>query len=449
MKLQSTEPWRKNFYEELIFVLCTDFAAQNRGRAFPASDLDSKLKSGLGWVPINQTITAFDGIPECSLWSSHGDLRLIPDPETEVYVDLNLGSPPVHLFLGDLMELDGKPWKLCTRSVLKSVLREFEEHTGHALLAAFEHEFSFFGNVDLQRPGFSLRRFREKEPFGTYFVTALKQAGQEPETYLPEFGSSQYEVTCAPSSALRAADRSVIVRELAFDIADRLGEKLTFSPKVSPDGVGNGIHIHLSLLDANGEPGTYDRKRNGNLSRIAGQFAAGVVEFLPAILAFTAPSVLSYKRLVPHTWSAAYACLGDKNREAALRICPIEQISGKDAANQFNLEFRASDATANPYLSLSAIVLAGLEGIKQDLKQPPLVNTDPHELDQRERNELGIRRLPESLPVALDKMTKSDVVTNWFAPELLESYLALRRLEIETFAGMDDSLLCNKFAAVF
>ena len=179
-------------------------------------------------------------------------------------------------------------------------------------------------------PPFGLSAQRRADPFGPLLVTALREAGADPETFLPEYGRDQFEIVCGPSAALAAADRAVTIREVTRELAAQFGWKATFAPKADPAGVGNGVHIHLSFTDLDGNPVTFDANRPGRLSERAGAFAAGIVRHLPALTAFTAPTVLSYMRLQPHHWAAAWTTMGDKDREATLRICPTSERPGYD-----------------------------------------------------------------------------------------------------------------------
>lgn len=449
MSKYNNYPWRKDFHLELVACLCTDFAGITRGRSFPEKLLQSKLKSGVGWVPVNQTITAFDDIPACPYWGAHGDLKLVPDPDTATRVDLELGASPLHFYLCNILDLNGQPWNLCTRTFLQNSLNRFTEKTGCLAMAAFEQEFVFFNDTSISRPGFSYQAARQGEPFATYFMTALEQAGQEPEMFLAEFGENQYEFTCKPVCALKAADNAIITREIAHDVARQMGRTISFSPRTSVEGVGNGVHIHMSLLDKNGRNVLYNESSENGLSETGGYFAAGIIKYLPALLAFTAPSVISYHRLVPHQWSAAYTCFGDKNREASLRICPVDRFSGNPIAAQYHFEYRAADATANPYLALAIILLAGLEGIERKLPIPPLVNTDPSELSESEKDRLNIKRLPTTLDEALEVMKNTGPVNTWFSQAFLDSYLAVKYSEIERVKDENEASLCERYRNIF
>lgn len=435
--------------EELVAFVCTDLGGISRGRARPLRDLQAALQTGVGWVPISQTIGPFDHIPNCPLWGAHGDRRLMPDRQSEVRVDFGLGASPVHFYLCDITHTDGTAWDVCARTYLKQALAMLRSRTGCELRAAFEHEFTFIDAGADAGPGFSLRRLRAEERFGTLYMTALQQAMQEPETFLPEFGSRQFEVTCRPAMGVCAADRSVTMRELAYETARQLQRRVSFSPICTPEGLGNGLHIHFSLIDEAGRSRMYDASKPGRLSTLAAQFAAGVLKYLPAITAFTAPSVLSYHRLLPHRWAAAFTCLGDRNREAALRICPTIELPGMAPDEQLHLEFRAADSTANPYLALAMLVQAGLQGVEEGLEASPLHNSDPVELSDAQREALGIRRLPESAEAALNLMLASPVVTSWCSEAMLGSYEVLRRAEIEAFAGKSVSELVPLYNSAF
>src|SRR5436190_12358325 len=142
-------------------------------------------------------------------------------------------------------------------------------------------------------------------------MAAMRAAGLTPDSFLPEYGKRQYEVTVAPSRGLRIADEAVIQREMARAVAHRLGHRAIFAPILDPDGVGNGTHIHFSLWDGSDRPVLYDAARAPyRLSQIGEHFVAGLIEHLPILTAITAPSVASYYRLQPNRWAPTWANLG-------------------------------------------------------------------------------------------------------------------------------------------
>ncbi|OCP07936.1 MULTISPECIES: glutamine synthetase family protein [unclassified Ensifer] len=433
---------------ELATFVTTDIAGITRGRSFAATEIDSYLRKGVGWVPANLALTPFDLIAENNPWGSAGDLRLMADPESKARVTCLPDETPLHFYHSDITDLQGNAWDCCVRSFLKRTLKEYED-AGLKVISAVEQEFQLLGVDWPDAPSFGLRAQRRAEPFGSLLMTALQEAGAEPEMFLPEYGKDQFEITCRPADALTAADRGATIRAITKEVAALFGWNASFAPKTASNGVGNGVHLHVSFTDLDGNPVTFDASRPGRLSMVAGSFAAGVIRHLPALTAFTAPSVLSYMRLVPHHWSAAYTCLGEKNREATLRICPTLDLPGSNPAKQFNMEYRAADACASPHLSLAVLLKAGLEGIKAGLEQPPLINSDPSDFSTVEQETLGIRRLPSSLPEALDTLAADPVVTGWFSKDFLDCYVAMKRKEIEIVDGLSPDELCARYAAVY
>jgi glutamine synthetase len=434
--------------EALVGFMYCDLAAIVRGRLIPARDLDRRLASGLGWVPANQSITAFGDLAEPNPFGSVGDLRILPDPQTHVHVDLWDEAAPLDFLLCTAVEVDGTPWDCCPRAFAAASLRALEEESGLRLVASFEHEFQLVDDA-APAPPFSLESYRRAEPFGSLVVAALREAGVDVDTFLPEYGPHQFEVPCRPAEGIAAADRSVIAKEVVREVARRLGRRATFTPLPSPDAIGSGAHVHLSLLDAAGAPATYDPDAPGGLSAAAASFAAGVIRHAPFLTALAAPSAISYERLKPHTWSAGAAALGERNREALLRIGPLVSIGGQDPAAQCNLEFRAADSTANPYLVLGALARAGLQGIREGLACPPILRDDPTRLAPAELAALGAPTLPTSLAEALAAIEADDVARGWLEPRLLETYLGVKRSELAQCDGLDVGEICRRYAAVY
>jgi glutamine synthetase len=432
--------------EELVGFLHCDLSGLNRGRSVLASELESCLETGVGWVPADQALTPFGPIAEPNPWGSTGDLRLLPDRDSGVRVELPDVSP-LRFFLCDAVNTDGSAWDSCPRTFLKDALARLEREAGLRLVASFEHEFLLLGPTLEPGPGFSFEAQRRVEPFGPLVMAALRQAGLEPEAFLPEYGPGQFEIPCAPTSGLAAADRAATTREVVREVARTSGYRASFAPIADPEGVGSGVHVHMSLVDTEGRPASYDPERPGGLSATAARFAAGILEHLAALCAFTAPSVVSHLRLGPHHWSAGFGYMAERDREATIRIPPL--VGKGDPARQFNLEFRAADAAACPHLALAVLVLAGLRGIEETLPELRLIEGDPSELDEKERRRLGIRPLPGSLEEALGALESDAVVRSWFSKDLLECYLSLKRTEISLLDGADPKEACERYLGVY
>ncbi|MHA1600084.1 MAG: glutamine synthetase family protein [Alphaproteobacteria bacterium] len=434
--------------EELVMACTCDISGQVRGKGFPISEIDSRLVNGVGWTPTNHMITAFGPIAD-SPWGPFGDLILRPDADTEVRVDFQDGSAIEHFLLCDLFNTDGSPWDCCPRRFLRAAVDDMRTEMGLHVLSAFEHEFYYFGAQERIGSAYTMDAIRRHGIFAEVYLAALRAAGIACDSYLSEYGPRQYEVTCDPTRGVRSADQAIIVREIARATAQRLGSRVSFAPAVTPDVVGNGVHIHLSLLDSKGIPVAYDAAAPYGLSRVGGSFVAGILRHSRALCALTVPGVVSYLRLVPHRWSAAWNNLGFRDREAMVRICPVNEIGGRDPARQFNVEFRAADATANPYLALGAIIRAGLVGLRQELPMPEITTHDPETLADSERERLGIARLPQSLDEALEALAADEVVRAWFPEQFLDAYLRHKNAEIAIMRDLDRDTQCARYTEAY
>lgn len=432
--------------ESLIMVCTCEIAGRVRGKGFPATNREQRLKTGVGWVPTNTMISCFGPIGDTPFGAT-GDLILVPDAKTEVHVEFGPDHAPEHFFLGDIRETDGRPWACCPREFLRGGLAALKEAAGLQLYSAFEQEFVYSGIEAMPAAPYGLDAYRRQGIFGEAFVAALRQAKVVPDTFLPEYGARQFEVTCEPALGITSADHAVVVREMARAVAERLGHRAIFAPILDPKGVGNGVHIHLSFQDEAGRPVMHDPNGAYGLSPVATQFMAGVLHHLPAICAVTAPSTVSYFRLTPNRWAPTYAYIADRDREASLRVCPVLNLPGSDAARQFNIEFRPADAAASPYLALGAVVHAGVAGIRSKLALPK--SLDVPRLSEAERENAGIRHLPRSLAEALDNLEATPEARDWFGPTYLEAYLRHKRAEIKMVAGLDEAEQCARYALVY
>lgn len=430
----------------LIFAATCDLAGKVRGKAFPAEDLEKRLKRGVGWTPTNVQINCFDGIAD-SPFGALGDLLLVPDARAEVRADF--GETIEHFMLGDIVTLEGEPWDFCTRSLLKAALARLEKVAGVRLLAAFEHEFQLKSDLNLVGEGYGRNGFEVRRIFCETLMSQLAAAGLTPDTIMKEYGPNQYEVVIGPEEGIRAADAAVMIRELTRSTARHLGDAATFTPIRDPASVGNGVHIHMSFLDQNGEPATWDADGPCGMSAITSAFAAGVLKYLDAILALTAPSVISYQRLTPHRWSAAYNNLGFRDREASLRVCPVTAKDEASIARQFNIEYRAADAAASPYLALAAIVHAGVQGIEEGLVAPDPTEEDLSLLSPEDLAQKGFIRLPENLEAALERLVGNSTVAGWFPGRFMPLYKAHKASELAHVAGMDVAAQCAAYEETY
>lgn len=432
--------------EPLVFFATCEIAGRVRGKGFPLKELKSRMKSGVGWVPTNTMISCFGPIADTPFGAT-GDLILVPDEKTKVEVDFGDGTAAERWFLGDIRLTDGTPWECCPRHFLKRALAALDEVAGLQLYSTFEQEFMLESMED--RPGapYSLDAWRRQGSFGETFMAAIRAAGVEPDSFLPEYGARQYEVTTAPAIGVTAADDAIKVREMARATAHRSGNRATFAPILAPDGTGNGVHIHFSFRDRAGRPATHDPGGVAGLTATAAHFMAGIIAHMPALCAVTAPSTVSYIRLRPNKWAPTWAYLADRDREASLRVCPVLSLPGVDAAKSYNVEFRVCDAAASPYLALGALVHAGVDGIRRNLPLTPSAHVAAMSEDARDA--AGIRPLPRTLGEALDALEHDAAAKEWFGVTYLDAYLRHKRAEIRMLDGLDEAEQCRRYGATY
>jgi glutamine synthetase len=442
---------------ELVALVSCDLGAIVRGRSLLVSELEQTLAAGVGWVPANLSLTPGGPLAERTPFDSTGDLRLLPDPATHVRVSApsggaalpDTGASALELMLCDIVETDGTPWGCCPRRFLREALVELERELGAWLQASFEHELQLLSE-DPPAPPFSLEALRRAEPFAAEAFGALVEAGAQPERIFAEFAPHQLEITVEAAAGLAAADRSVVLKEVVREVARRRGLRASFTPLLDPGVAGNGVHIHFRLLDAAGAPLLYDAARPGRLSELGGRFAAGILRHAAALSALCAPSPVSAARLVPHRWSAGGAFVGERNREALLRIPPLVALGdAPDLSAQLRLEYRGADAAANPYLALGAVVRAGLDGVRAGLDPAPVLIGDLDRLGGEEGKRLGVAPLPGSLEEALRALAEDDAARAWLGPTLYEAYVGVKQAELDAVAELDLAEVCRRYGAIY
>jgi glutamine synthetase len=238
-------------------------------------------------------------------------------------------------------------------------------------------------------------------------------------------GHGNLELSVGETEALGAADRRVQVLETIRGVAHRMGLEVTMAPKPYLDGAGNGHHLHVSVYEDD-SPVFFDS--TGALSDAGSGFIAGLLEHLPAIMAFTTPSPNSYQRLAPGMWASAFAAYGLDNREAAVRIA--SPVAGAESATA-NVELKPVDVTANPYLALAAVLAAGMDGVERGLDPGEPTTVDPATLSEEERADRNIRPLPSSLDHALNALENDEVLIEALGAPLVRTHVAVARAQAE------------------
>jgi glutamine synthetase len=362
-----------------------------------------------------------------------GDLRLHPDLDrlTVLAAQPGWAWAPV-----DRWTQEGEPHPACQRMFARRMVDRLHD-AGLRLKAAFEVEW--FVGMDTPEPvpactgpAYGMTRVVELSDYIRDLLDALAAQGVAVEQFHPEYAAGQLELTVAPTDPVTAADTVVLLRQTIRGVAARHGLRASFAPVVAVGQVGNGQHLHFS-------PWTRDEPERNlfaggdgphGLTARGESILAGLLRRLPALVGVTAPSVASYLRLVPQRWAGAFQCWGRENREAALRF--VTGVAGsRDTAA--NAEIKCCDPAANPYLTVGAVCAVVADAVDAGLRLPEEVTVDPAGLPERDRPP----RLPDSLQAAVAGLEHDDLLRRVMGGELFEAFLAVRRAEVDLFAGRE------------
>ena len=251
----------------------------------------------------------------------------------------------------------------------------------------------------------------------------LQAAGIEVERAHHEVGTAgQAEINYKFSTLLHSADNLMLFKYIVKNTAFNAGKSATFMPKPLFGDNGSGMHCHQSLW-ADGSPLFYDEVGYAGLSDTARWYIGGLLKHAPSLLAFTNPTVNSYRRLVPGYEAPVNLVYSQRNRSACTRI-PITGTNPKAK----RIEFRVPDPSANPYLAFSAMLMAGLDGIKNKFEPPAPIDKDLYELPPDEIAQVS--QVPGSLSEVLDSLEADhDYLLDGgvFTPDLIETWIDFKR----------------------
>jgi glutamine synthetase len=254
-------------------------------------------------------------------------------------------------------------------------------------------------------------------------VRSLIDVGLTVERSHHEVGTAgQAEINFRFSTLLHCADNLQLFKYVVKNTAWAAGKTATFMPKPLFGDNGSGMHTHQSLWRDN-DPLFYDEAGYAGLSDTARWYIGGLLHHAPSLLAFTNPTVNSYRRLVPGFEAPVNLVYSQRNRSACTRI----PVTGNDAKAK-RVEFRVPDPSSNPYLAFSAMLMAGLDGIRNKIEPPEPVDKDLYELPPEEFS--GLKQVPGSLPEVLDALEADNeylLEGGVFTPDLVETWASWKR----------------------
>ncbi|MBT5569768.1 MAG: glutamine synthetase [Alphaproteobacteria bacterium] len=377
----------------------------------------------LGWdvndqLYDNSTHTGWHtGFPDASV-------RIIPESGRQIPME-----DDCWLFIGEFVD---DAAQLCPRNVLKRVLARAAE-MGFGTKAGFEYEFFVFHETpeslrakhhqDLVpvapgNTGYSMLRQTSLSSFYRDLFELCGAMNMPLEGLHEEMGAGVMEAALIANDALNAADQAALFKTYAKAHAQAHGMMATFMAKWSAQEAGQSGHIHLSLTDSNGMGNAFhDAGADGHINDTMRHFIGGQQALMPEFTALFAPTVNSYRRLVPGLWAPTAASWGVDNRTCALRIIPGNAKSSR-------VEHRLPGADTNPYLALAAAIASGLHGVENKIDPGDPVTGNAYE------SALAVdRQLPRVLEDAGQLFAKSKVARDWFGDTFVDHFAASRDWE--------------------
>src|ERR1043165_9694940 len=409
---------------EYVLFWFTDIEGHLKSFAITPSELEGALNDGMGFD--GSSITGFNAIEE-------SDMVAIPDPATYRLMPTRDGEAKVGRMICDIVKPDGEPYEGDPRYVLRRALERMQSLGFDTFNVGPELEYFLFrdsvGTETLDEGGyFAMTALDAATEPRNETIRALEAMGIAIEYHHHEVAPSQHEIDMRYASALDMADQEMTYRLVVKEVAAKNGVYATFMPKPLFGENGSGMHTHMSLF-TDGRNQFFDGDDAHHLSPTGKQFIAGLLRHAREISAVFAQWVNSYKRLVPGYEAPVYVAWSQRNRSALIRI-PLYKPGSEQATRA---EIRCPDPACNPYLTLAALLHAGLEGIARNYELPSPMETNLYHLSADERRERGIVSLPETLGEAIDEFASSDLMRRAFGSHIFDNYVRLKRQEWDDY----------------
>jgi len=413
--------------DEVSFVSLqfTDLFGTVKNVTVPVGRLATVLEAGQNFD--GSSIEGFARICE-------SDMVLRPDLRTYSVLPWTVKPERTARLICDVHTAGGEPFVGDPRHILKCVLAQARE-MGFRYNTGPEVEFFLFkmdGEPRVSPVPQDVGSYFDFSPrdlasqVRNHIALALQAMGIEVEATHHEVAPGQHEVDFHYADALVSADAVVTLRYAIKAVAQSYGLYATFMPKPLMGVDGSGMHTHQSLSTLDGHNAFYDADDAYRLSQVAYSFIAGQMTHASAVAAVVAPTVNSYKRLVPGYEAPVYICWGQINRSALIRIPGYLPDLSEDSAR---CELRCPDPSANPYLAFAVMLATGLDGIRHDLVPQPPVEENVYEFDSLELRKHDIATLPGTLEEALQAFEQDQVIAEALGEHTFRRYLEAKLLE--------------------
>jgi glutamine synthetase len=407
----------------------TDVTGAVKSLDIPISRAEGAVEEGI-WFD-GSSVEGFARIQE-------SDMRLMPDLDTYAVLPWSpVDSRRARIFC-DIFLPDGSAFSGDPRGILKRVLEGIKAR-GWTYNVGPEPEFFLFkrNGSDSIHPVphdvggyFDFSATDEAVRVRTQLMAALGSMGLVVEMGHHEVALGQHEIDFEYADGLKAADNILTLKYTVKAIAAQYDLVASFMPKPIFGINGSGMHCHQSLFDADGNNLFFDLDDQYNLSELAYGFIAGQLNHARALSAVVAPTINSYKRLVPGYEAPVYVGWAQINRSALIRI----PIYSPGREKSIRAELRFPDPSANPYLALAAMLAAGLDGIEKSMSAPdPLNEINVYDLTPEEREKMEIAELPGSLAEALHLLDQDEVLKDALGQSAYDSFSRAKWSEVDEY----------------
>ena len=381
------------------------------------------------------------------------DMYLYPDLSTWLILEWEqIPQGKVARLICDIYTTDHVPFEGDPRYILKRNLEEMRKYNQKfdKFNVGVEPEFFLFKLGEDGKPTmefsdmggyFDLAPIDESEDVRRDIVLELENMGFEMEVSHHEVAFGQHEINFHFDNALEACDNIQTFKIVVKNVARRHGFHATFMPKPVEGINGSGMHTNCSISDVDGKNLFYDPKTDNQLSKVALKFISGVMKHAREFCLATNPTINSYKRLVPGFEAPCYISWSDANRSTMIRI-PAAR------GNATRIEVRSVDPSSNPYLAISALLAAGLDGLKSDLKTISPVKKNLFRMSENERKRLGIKSLPESLKDAIGNFSSSKLMKSAMGDFLYEKLIEAKTKEWDEYKTKVTSFELEKYLPI-
>ena len=414
---------------EFVSLQFTDVIGTVKSVDAPLKQLEEALENGL-WFD-GSSIEGFARIQE-------SDMLLAPDIDSYAVLPWTSADRRRARLFCDILMPDGSPYEGDPRAVLKRQLAKIAKK-GWVYNVGSEPEFFLFnpnGNGSVHPVPHDVGSYFDFSPndeaarVRSELMHSLHMMGLEIEVGHHEVALGQHEIDFRFDDALKSADNVLTMKCAVKAIAAQNGLVASFMPKPVFGINGSGMHCHQSLFDTKGNNLFFDGSDAFGISKLAYGFIAGQLVHARSFSAVTAPTVNSYKRLVPGYEAPVYVGWAQTNRSALIRLPRYKEGNTKAV----RAELRCPDPSCNPYLAYAVMLAAAIDGIEKGLTPPPALNNiNVYEMTEAERKKHKVTELPGSLHEALSEMKEDAVVKEALGVTAYESFLRAKEAEWEEY----------------